>query len=127
MSAIYVPVPLRPFNSRFLASGLLLVSMAVLAQNAADRLESNRNFDDVVVDQIEEDAGLWRKAPEPEVNDQWRAAPAKPMERDSRVTWGYDSTYEELRSRENDLSGTRTSPNYDFGEERTGSVLRFNF
>jgi len=127
MSAIYTVVPMRPLNGRLLVLGMLLTSAVVLAQTAADRLESSRSFDDVVVDQIHEDAGLWRKTPEPEVENQWRATPAKPMERDSRVTWGYDSAYEELRSRDNERSGTRTSPSYDFGEERTGSLLRFNF
>lgn len=116
----------RLFNSRFLAFGLLLASMAVLAQTATDRLESNRNFDDVVVDQINEDAGLWRETPEPDVENQWRAAPAKPMERDSRVTWGYDSSYEELGARRNERDGL-TGFNYDYGEERAGTVLRFNF
>lgn len=121
---------MRPLNSRLLALGMLLTSAVVLAQTAADRLESNRNFDDVLVDQIHEDAGLWRKTPEPELDGHWRAdsVPSKPMERDSRVTWGYDSAYEELRSRDNERTGSRrTSPNYDFGEERTGSLLRFNF
>jgi len=118
---------MRPLNGRLLVLGMLLTSAVVLAQTAADRLESSRSFDDVVVDQIHEDAGLWRKTPEPEVENQWRATPAKPMERDSRVTWGYDSAYEELRSRDNERSGTRTSPSYDFGEERTGSLLRGNF
>ena len=129
MSAIYGALPLRPFNSRFLALGLLLASMAVLAQNAADRLDSNRSFDDVVVDQIQEDAGLWRKTPEPELDTQWRAAPAKPMERDSRVTWGYDSSYEELSARRNVRDGFDGFNyfNYDYGEERAGTVLRFNF
>lgn len=130
MSVSYISVPnaapYRLISSRFLVFGLLLASMAVLAQSAADRLESSRSFDDVVVDQINEDAGLWRKSPEPEIDNQWRPASAKPMEQDSRISWGYDSSYEELGARRNERDGA-TGFNYDYGENRTGTVLRFNF
>ena len=119
-------MPSISLSSRMLGWLLLLSSMIVIAQTATDRLGASREFDDVHMNQIQEDTGLWRKAPEPDVDNQWRVAPSKPMERDSRVTWGYDSSYEELRSRTNERDGA-TGYNYNFGEERTGSLLRFNF
>ncbi len=115
-----------PFSRRTLGWSLLFASMAVIAQTASDRLDPNRSFDDVTVNRIQEDAVLWRQLPEQESTEpQWRAAEQAPKaKQQGRVTWGYDSTYEDIRDRRYDQSG---SPSFDYSEERSGTLFRYNF
>jgi len=70
--------------------------------------------------------GAKRQTPEAESSEpKWRATeePRKYTNK-GRVTWGYDSTYEELRDRRYDQSG---SESFDFSEERSGTLFRYKF
>lgn len=122
MSSVLTMPMVRLDSSWFLGLGFVLFSIVVVAQTAADRLDSSRTFDDVVIDQIQEDAGLWRQEPESS-EPQWRPA-AEPKHTESRITWGYDSTYEQLRTKQDKAAGRRM---FDYDDERTGTLFRYNF
>ena len=109
-------------RSWLIGLGLLSLSMVVWAQTADHRLTPGAGIDKTVTDRIVEDAELWRQPSPEDVDTGWRVSEPKP--RDSRVTWGYDSTYEQLRENRYDFSG---SPSFDYSEERSGTLLRFNF
>jgi hypothetical protein len=87
-------------GSRWLIGlSVMLVSFVVLAENTA-RLEiSPVHDDDLVLDEIYKSANGWRKPPEYE--SEWR--PEKQAQK-SRIQFGYDSAYEEMRARGNDYT-----------------------
>lgn len=101
--------------------GLLSLSMLVWAQTADQRSQITGGIDKTVTDRIVEDAPLWRQSPAEDIDTGWRV---EPRTRDSRVTWGYDSSYEQLRDKHYEFSG---SPSFDYSEDRAGSLLRFDF
>ena len=75
-----------------LASAILLVSALVLAEESK-RLAAP--YDQILSDDIYERAEGWR---EPQTTgDEWRRPKTEPQ---SRMKFGYDSTYEELRARD---------------------------
>jgi hypothetical protein len=77
----------------------LLSSLIVPAENSA-RLEIfSTDNDDRLTDEIYNSANGWRKPPG-YVNE-WRPEKQK---QESRVQFGYDSAYEEMRARDNDYS-----------------------
>jgi len=127
MAAMMKLDAVTPVPTRILGWGLLFASLAVMAQTASDRLESGRNFDDVTVNRIQEDSALWRQLPEAQSSEpKWRAAEEAPRKytNKGRATWGYDSTYEELRDRRYEQSG---SESFDYSEERSGTLFRYKF
>jgi len=109
-------------RSWLIGLGLLSLSMVVWAQTTDHRLTPGTGIDKTVTDRIVEDSELWRQSPPQDVDTGWRVSEPKP--REGRVTWGYDSTYEQLRENRYESSG---SPSFDYSEERSGTLLRFNF
>jgi hypothetical protein len=78
---------------------VMLLSFFALAENAG-RLEISPIYDDdLVTDEIYNSAGGWRKPPEYE--SEWRPGKQK---QESRIQFGYDSAYEEMRARGNDYT-----------------------
>jgi len=90
------PIPMNdPTLTRWLiASGVLLASAFVLA-NDDTRLEVPPAQGEILSDDIYERAEGWRELPTLEGG--WREPKPQPK---SRINFGYDSTYEELRARD---------------------------
>ena len=78
---------------------LMLFSIVVLAQNATRLNISQAYDDDRLSDEIYSSAGGWRTPPEYE--SEWRPEKQKQQ---SRIQFGYDSAYEEMRARGNDYT-----------------------
>ena len=76
-----------------LATGLLLASAFVLANDEA-RLKISPTYGEILSDDIYERAEGWREPPIFE--SEWRPPRTEPK---SRIRFGYDSAYEELRAR----------------------------
>ena len=93
--AIHPILAMDPALARWLiASSVLLISAFVLAEGNA-RLEAPPLYDQILSDEIYERAEGWR---EPAVEeDEWRTSRPEPK---SRIRFGYDSAYEELRARD---------------------------
>jgi hypothetical protein len=85
-------------NSRWLIGlSVMLFSIAVLAENAS-RIDIAPTYDDDrVTDEIYNSASGWRTPPEFE--SEWRP---ERQQQQSRIQFGYDSAYEEMRARDND-------------------------
>ena len=78
---------------------VLLLSFVVLAENAA-RLDISPAYDDDrLTDEIYDNASGWRKPPAYE--NEWRPEKQKQT---SRIQFGYDSAYEEMRARGKDYT-----------------------
>jgi hypothetical protein len=78
----------------FIGLPVMLLSLAVLAENAP-RLEiSPSDDDDRLTNEIYNSASGWRSPTEDE--SQWRPERQK---QESRIRFGYDSAYEEMRAR----------------------------
>jgi len=101
------PVHIGPMTDQtsvqwLIAAGILLTSALVLANDAA-RLEIPPGDGEILSDDIYERAEGWRQ---PVIEDEWRTSKPEPS---SRIRFGYDSTYEELRARDRaKYSNTRT-------------------
>ena len=76
------------------ASGVLLASAFVLANDNA-RLTISPTYGEMLSDDIYERAEGWRE--QPMFESEWRAPKPEP---ESRIKFGYDSAYEEVRARE---------------------------
>ena len=79
---------------RLVASGVLLASALVLANDGA-RLVLSPTDGEILSDDIYERAEGWRE--QPMFESEWRAPKREPQ---SRIKFGYDSAFEELRARE---------------------------
>jgi len=87
-------------SSRWLIGlSLILFSLVVLAQNATRLNISPAYDDDRLSDEIYSSAGGWRSPPE--YGSEWRPEIQK---QESRIQFGYDSVYEEMRARSNDYT-----------------------
>ena len=84
-----------------IAIGVLLSSAFVLANDDA-RLEISPTYGEILTDDIYERAEGWRKPPMFE--SEWRAPEPEPK---SRIRFGYDSAYEEVRARDAARFSTR--------------------
>jgi len=90
-----------------------------------DRPGSRLTYDDIVAQEIYDSAGAWRESPA--TDDKWRAAQKQDSGQSkskSKFMFGYDSAYEEMRSRNN--YDYRTD-HFDIGEVKPNTVFRFNF
>lgn len=105
-------------NQWLVASGVLLASAIVVANDSA-RLEISPTYGDLLTDDIYESAESWRKPPKFE--SEWRAP--KPKEK-SRIKFGYDSAYEEMRARENTRS---FDDQFDLREPKPSTLMRWKF
>jgi len=79
----------------------------------------------LVVQEIYDSAGAWRGSPA--TDDEWRAAQKQDSglsKSKSKFKFGYDSAYEEMRSRKD--YDYRTD-HFDIGEVKPNAVFRFNF
>ena len=87
-------------SSRWLIGlSVMLFSLVVLAENAA-RLDISPAYDDNrLTDEIYDNATGWRKPPAYE--SEWRPEKKK---QNSRIQFGYDSAYEEMRARSKDYN-----------------------
>jgi hypothetical protein len=94
----------RISNRWLIGLPVMLFTLAVLAENTA-RLEISPAYDDRLTNEIYDDTSGWRKPPAYE--SEWRQEKPK---QESRIQFGYDSAYEDLRSRNND-----SSSDTDFG------------
>jgi hypothetical protein len=94
------PAPATGNGSRWLVGlSVMLLSFVVLAENTS-RLEISPAYDDDrVTDEIYNSANGWRKHPEYE--SEWRP---ERQTQGSRIQFGYDSAYEEMRARGNDYT-----------------------
>lgn len=79
----------------FIGLSVMLFSIVVLAENAT-RLEISPSYDDRLTDEVYSSANGWRKPPEYE--SEWRPEKHKQQ---SRIQFGYDSVYDEMRARGN--------------------------
>ena len=78
---------------------VMLFSLVVLAENAA-RIDITPAYDDDrLTDEIYSSSGGWRKSPAYE--NEWRPEKQK---QESRIQFGYDSAYEEMRARDSGYS-----------------------
>jgi hypothetical protein len=97
--AIY-PATEAHISSRCLIGlSVMLFSLVVLAENAARPDISPVYDDDRLTNEIYDNATEWRKPPAYE--SEWRPEKQK---QNSRIQFGYDSAYEEMRARDNDYS-----------------------
>jgi hypothetical protein len=82
-------------SSRWLLGlSMMLFSLAVLAGNTARINISPTYDDDRLAEQIYSNSGGWRKPPAYE--NEWRPE----QQQESRIRFGYDSAYEEMRARD---------------------------
>jgi hypothetical protein len=89
----------RTSNRWLLGLPVMLCSLVVLAENTA-RIDISPGYDDErQSDEIYKSATGWRKPPEFE--SEWRP---EVQEQKSRIQFGYDALYEEMRARDNDYS-----------------------
>ena len=79
---------------------LLLFSLVVLAENTARLDILPADGDDLMTDEIYHNATGWR-TPTAHENEWRREAQQQPT---SRIQFGYDSAYEEMRARDNNYS-----------------------
>jgi len=87
--------------SRWLfTSGMLLWAIVLAAEDG--RLEISPTYGEILSDEIYERAEDWREPPKFE--SEWRTT--QPQKK-GRIKFGYDSAYEEIRAREDDLSSSR--------------------
>ncbi len=115
---------LQPTCRQLAVFGILLVASVALAQTV-DRLGFRLTYDDIVAQEIYDSTGAWRESPT--TDDEWRAAQTQDSglsKSKSKFMFGYDSAYEEMRSRKN--YDYRTD-HFDIGEVKPNTVLRFNF
>ena len=78
---------------------VMLFSLAVLAENTA-RLDISPAYDDdLLTNEIYDNATGWRQPPSYE--SEWRPEKKK---QNSRIQFGYDSAYEEMRARSKDYN-----------------------
>ena len=83
-------------SSRWLIGlSVMFFSLVVLAGNAGRIDISAASDDDRLVDEIYSNSSGWRKPPEYE--QEWR--PEK-QQQESRIRFGYDSAYDEMRARD---------------------------
>ncbi len=94
MTARVFPVTDQPPMRWMLASGVLLFSAIVLADNSP-RLALSPGYGEILSDDIYDRAEAWREPKN--LDDEWRAPKTEPK---SRIRFGYDSAHEELRARE---------------------------
>lgn len=118
MSATVATLTVPAFSRRLLLAGALLASAIVLANDDA-RLEILPGDEERLSDQIYNSARNWRETPAAELD--WRAP--EPEER-SRIKLGYDSTYEELRARDD---AAYSQQRFNFGEPEPNTLFRIQF
>jgi len=84
----------------FIGLSVMLFSLVVLAENTT-RLDISPSYDDDgrMTDEIYDNATGWRQSPAYE--SEWR--PEK-QQQNSRIQFGYDSAYEEMRARGKDYN-----------------------
>ncbi len=99
---------------------LWLVSALVVA-NEADRLLIEPAYEDLLSDEIYEQAGNWR-AP-PEFDSEWRAPKPEPK---TRMTFGYDSAYDARRARQRASTGALPGP-VELSEPVPSTLFRLEF
>jgi hypothetical protein len=100
------------------ASGALLISAFVFANDNA-RLTISPTYGEILSDDIYERAEGWRE--QPMFESEWRAPKPEPK---SRIKFGYDSAYEEVRARENAMSSSRPM---DLRDRPPATQFRLNF
>ncbi|MGB5259941.1 MAG: hypothetical protein WBO34_05390 [Gammaproteobacteria bacterium] len=95
MTVLVAPAAVASEGSRW-PIGLLamMLSFIAIAENSGS-ITLSPGYDDRLTDEIYNSARGWRKPPA--YHDEWR--PEKPQH-ESRIEFGYDSTYEALRSRD---------------------------
>jgi hypothetical protein len=121
MEAIITSITARG-ASQWLTGPLILVlsSMALVA--SAQRLDiTGSHLDDLLTDEMYKDEIEWR--PPPMYESEWRTA-KKNQKAESRIQFGYDSAYEELRYRDHHTGQSTT-----FEHERTkpNTLMRIRF
>jgi hypothetical protein len=107
-----------PGRSWVIGAGVLLLSAMVLASND-DRLVISPADGQLLTDEMYERAEGWREPPMFE--SEWRAPEPEPR---TRIRFGYDSAYEELRARDpinNSFVGT------NLGEPQPNTLFRMEF
>lgn len=118
MSMHAAPTPEHALTRWLLTCGVLLVSAFVLADEMA-RLETPPVYNEMLSDEIYDRAAGWR---EPQMaGDAWRAPRPEPK---SRIRFGYDSTYEELRARDETRYSTKPISR---GNVQPATQLKFGF
>ena len=86
---------------RWLPGLMILLSCTFVQAQSRESAENTSALDDLHTQVIAESAGDWRKPTEDE--DKWRAPAARePMKEMGRITWGYDTAYEDKRVRLDD-------------------------
>jgi hypothetical protein len=100
------------------ASGVLFASAFVLANDNA-RLTISPTYGEMLSDDIYERAEGWRE--QPMFESEWRAPKPEPK---SRIKFGYDSAYEEVRAREDAKYSSRPM---DLRDRPPAAQFRFSF
>lgn len=95
MTALAAPTTNAHDVSRWFAGVFaVIISFIALAENTG-RITLSPTYDDRLTDEIYDSTRGWRKPPAYE--DEWRT---KEPQQESRIQFGYDSTYEALRMRD---------------------------
>lgn len=107
-----------PRNSGVIGIGIILATVITLA-NSDGRLEILPAYDALQSEEIYESAGDWRKPPMFE--SEWRAPQKK---KEGRIKFGYDSAYEQMHAREDELF---SNEQFNINEPKPSSQFRINF
>lgn len=96
----------------------MMLSFIATAENSG-RITLSPTFDDRLTDEIYDSGRGWRMPPA--YQDEWR--PEKPQQK-SRIDFGYDSTYEALRLRDDAQSRVTTQK---LPDPKPAAQFRFGF
>lgn len=121
MTAIGLQAP-DPVVGRGLAAMLVIASCVVLAQSA-DHLDPTTALDERQKREIYESAGDWRAA-EAAVEDEWRQAAKPEPAPKSRITFGYESLYDDPQIRRDQ---TTTTLDLEIEKYRPSSAFQIKF
>ena len=96
--------------------GIVAVSLVV---QAGDQLFVSPNYDSLISEDIYADGNNWRQ---PEDNGrEWRQPQ---REKESRIKFGYDPVYEEMRAKK---SEEYSSKNFDYKATKPSALFRVDF
>ena len=119
MTALVAPAADASEGSRWrIGLVAMMLSFIAMAENGG-KVTLSPTFDDRLTDEIYDSGTAWRMPPA--YQDEWR--PEEPQQK-SRIDFGYDSTYEALRARD-DAQGRVTSRK--LADPRPAAQFRFGF
>lgn len=95
-----------------------IISITLIAQ-AADRLIVSPDYESLISDGVYEDSQNWRQPNDDELG--WRQ---QQQQKESRIKFGYDPTYDEMRARKSQES---SSSSFGYEQTKPSSLFRLEF